>query len=62
MSNNNNTSCNQSWWRANFEEGDEWNRYVRQNTQYDAMICGLENNRAEGDEDEDEDGDDEEEG
>ena len=39
---NNNTSGNQDgWWRANFEEGDDGNRRVRQNMQYDAMVRGL---------------------
>ena len=41
-SDNNNTSGNQDgWWRANFEEGDDGNRRVRQNMQYDAMVRGL---------------------
>jgi len=38
MSDNNNASPNESWWVGNFEEGDEWNRRVRQNLQHDANI------------------------
>ena len=41
MNNDNNTSDNQSWGRASFEEGDDGNRRVRQNMQYNAMVRGL---------------------
>ena len=47
MSDNNNASPNESWWVGNFEEGDEWNRRVRQNLQHDAHIRIANDNREE---------------
>ena len=47
MSDNNNASPNESLWVGNFEEGDEWNRRVRQNLQLDAHIRIVNDNSEE---------------